>query len=298
MTEMPTLLFIGVVLVFGAGTAACQRNPASPSGWRAEAPVPGALPFGPKGIPETLFARPFSGGYLVLNTTSSLRRVLDDARAARVRLIVKPVGGHWRYQNADGTFSLAKWKAELDTVRGFDFEAYVRDGTVLGIELVNEPHVAEKWGGQLISKDDLEEAARYAKSIWPSLPVGAGRSDYLLQRAPWRHLDFSHSQYHMRKGDVESWRRATVGECQAAGVALLLSLNFFAGEPGNAPMTADEVRRYGSVLAGDSYACALTGYVYDPTYFARPGMAAAFAAVAAVAAGRQAPPCYVGSVKP
>jgi hypothetical protein len=101
----------------------------------------------------------------------------------------------------------------------------------------------------------------------------------------------------MRKGDVAAWRHATVAEARDAGVGLLLSLNFFGGEEGNAPMTEDEVRRAGSVLAGDAYACALTGYVYNEQYLARPGMAAAFDAVASIARSHPAPPCVAGSVK-
>ncbi|HXJ18488.1 MAG TPA: hypothetical protein VNM68_14985, partial [Candidatus Polarisedimenticolia bacterium] len=162
---------------------------------------------------------------------------------------------------------------------------------------VNEPHVADKWGGKIITKEQLESTAAYAKSIWPYLPVGAGRSDYVLKYAPWKYLDFSHSQYHMRKGDVESWRKMTVAQSKAAGVALLLSLNFYGGEVGNTPMTPEEIRRLGSSLAADTYACALTGYMYNEKYFSTPGIEEAFAAVAAVASSHPAPPCYVGAVK-
>lgn len=219
------------------------------------------------------------------------------ARTNRMHLILKLVGDRAAFVKSDGTFSLELWKRHVDRLRGVDLNSYVVDGTVIGAELLNEPHNAKKWGGRVVTKEELEGTAAYAKSIWPNLPVGAGRSDYVLKYAPWKYLDFGHSQYHTRKGDIESWRKVTVQQSRDAGVGLLLSLNFYAGEEGNEPMTAEQVKRFGSLLASDNYACALTGYVYNEKYFSTPGMADAFAAVASVAGSHPAPPCYFGRVK-
>jgi len=258
-----------------------------------------SLPFGPKQLPSRLFGRlPFTGAYVNASSANTLVERLTRARARRTHLILKLGGSSKSLQNPDGSFSLDLWKQNVDLIRGIDLAPYVADGTVIGAELFNEPHVSHKWGGKIVPKEQLEAAAAYAKSIWPYLPVGAGRSDYLLKYAPWKHLDFGHSQYHMRKGDIETWRRTTVEESKAAGVALLLSLNFLAGEAGNRPMTPQEIKRLGSVLASDTYACALTGYMYDEKYFSSPGTVDAFTAVAAVAASHPAPPCYVGAVRP
>ncbi len=258
-----------------------------------------SLPFGPKQLPLKLFGHsPFTGAYVNAGSAERLAKMLSLARAARMHLILKLDRSHTLSQNSDGTFSLELWKSDIDRLRSIDLAPYVADGTVIGAELFNEPHVPSKWGGKIVTKEQLEAAAAYAKSIWPYLPVGAGRSDYLLKYAPWEHLDFGHSQYHMRKGDIETWRRTTVEESKAAGVALLLSLNFYAGEAGNRPMRPQEVQRFGSALAADTYACALTGYVYDEKYFSAPGIADAFAAIASVAGSHPAPPCYLGAVKP
>lgn len=257
------------------------------------------LPFGPKQLPSNLFgASPFTGAYVNAGSPGTLMKRLRLARAGRIHLIVKLAGPRRLFQNQDGAFSLEMWKRNIDRLRAVNLASSVADGTVIGAELVNEPHVRGKWGGRIITKAQLEAAAAYAKSIWPYLPVGAGRSDYLLKYAPWKHLDFGHSQYHMRKGDIDNWRLKTVQESKAAGTALLLSLNFYGGEVGNNPMTPQEVQRMGSVLAADTYACGLTGYVYDEEYYAVPGMEKAFAVVASAAAKHPAPPCYVGSVKP
>jgi hypothetical protein len=258
-----------------------------------------SLPFGPKQLPTRLFGcGPFTGAYVNAGSASTLIERLRIARAARMHLILKLAGDKKLIQNSDKSFSLGLWKRNIDRLRGIDLKPFVADGTVIGAELFNEPHVRGKWGGKVVTKEELEGAAAYAKSIWPYLPVGAGRSDYLLKYAPWKHLDFGHSQYHMRKGDIEDWRRKTVEESKAAGVALVLSLNFYGGEEGNRPMTPEEIRKFGSVLAADTYACALTGWVYDEKYFSEPGIAEAFAKVASMAASHPAPPCYIGAVKP
>jgi hypothetical protein len=258
------------------------------------------LPFGPKQLPTAILGQPplyFSGGYVNMTSIDELFRGLAEARASRARLILKLVGSRTRFQNPDGSFSLALWKHELDKVKTFDFAPYVADGTVIGIELINEPHDPNNWGRHIVSKEDLEAAAAYAKSYWPYMPVGAGRPDYVLKYAPWRYLDFAHAQYHMRKGDVERWRAMTVAQSKAAGVGLLLSLNFLAGEIGDKPMTAAEVTRFLPVLAADTYACSLSGYLYDEAYLSQPEMRAAFAAAGAIARSHPAPPCYVGHVK-
>lgn len=255
------------------------------------------LPFGPKGMDvDTIGLQPFTGAHLrASHSVGKLREAMRAARQHGFKLFIRLTGGKERFQNPDGSFSLGLWKKDLNLLRGFDFGPYVADGTVVGAELINEPNDTHNWGGTIVSKADLEAAAAYAKSIWPTLPVGAGRSDYVLKYAPWEHLDFSHSQYAKRKGDVEAWLRQTVGEAKAAGVGLVLSLNF----AGKAPMTAQEILYYGSALAKETYPCMLTGYQYDAAYLAQPGMMDAFHSVAAIASSHPAPPCYVGTnVKP
>jgi hypothetical protein len=288
------------LVAFGV-IANCSSSPqptaASPLA-RGPAAVAMSLSFGPKQLPSREFGRlPFDGAYVNAGSVQRLQADLPRARAEGMHLILKLVGSRERFQNADQSFSLAAWKREIDRLRGFDLSSYVEDRTVIGAELVNEPHDPNNWGGTIISKADLEAAAAYAKSIWPYLPVGAGRSDYVAANAPWEHLDFGHSQYHMRKGDAGAWLQRTVAESRTAGVALLLSLDFYAGQVGDTPMSAEELRRFGTLFAGDTYACALTGYIYNEAYFAQPGILDAFRAIQDVASSHPAPPCHVGPVK-
>jgi hypothetical protein len=309
-SAVATVSSSGWVTAVGAGTAtitatfkrskasaiANVKPPAPP------APVAGSpfLPFGPKQVPFSVLGQPplfFTGGYITDSSPSDVEQGLQLARTMGARLILKLVGSRSKFQNPDGSFSLTLWKSELDKMKDFDFASYVADGTVIGIELINEPHDTHNWGGTIVSKEDLEAAAAYAKSYWPYMPVGAGRPDYVLQYAPWRYLDFAHAQYHMRKGDINAWRDMSVSQSKQAGVGLLLSLDFLAGEIGDTPMTADEVRQFYTVLADDTYACALTGYLYDAAYLSQPDIQTAFNVAGAIAASHPAPPCYVDHVK-
>jgi hypothetical protein len=260
------------------------------------------LPFGPKQLPSAEFtSAPWTGAYV--NAGDDLATMTSRVQAARVagaHLIVKLAPAHADMLDpVTGCFAMSRWKAKIDRLASFNFATFVADGTVLGAELVNEPHASD-WcltTARRLTKAEVEEMAAYAKAIWPTLPVGAGRSDWVLANAPWAKLDFAHSQYHMRKGDVVAWRDRTISEARAAGVGHLMSLDYLAGQLDDSPMTATQLRDYGSVLAQDTYSCMLTGYLYDAAYNAQPGMMDAFTAIAWVANSHPAPPCYVGGVK-
>lgn len=278
-----------------ASAAARAGGPPPAPGSPAHAGSP-FLPFGPKQLPGSALGHPYPGGYINAGATRAvLTSRLQAARAAGARVIVKLPQSRELLTGRDGRFSLDRWKADIDRLRGFDFAPYVADGTVIGAELVNEPNDPANWGGVALTKAEFDGAGAYAKSIWPTLPVGGGRSDYLLALAPWAHIDFGHSQYHMRKGDIDQWIARTVDESRRAGVALLLSLNYSAGGPDNRPLTADQLDRFYSALVRVPEACAVTGYVYDAAYLADPAVSRVMAALSVAARSRSAPPCFVGS---
>ncbi len=49
-------------------------------------------------------------------------------------------GNQHYYKNADGTFSLSKWKARVDRFRHVNFSSFVSDGTVIAHYLIDEPY--------------------------------------------------------------------------------------------------------------------------------------------------------------
>ena len=125
------------------------REPSPPYG----SPV---LPFGPKGMDVgAIGLQPFTGAHVrASHSVEKLRQATAVARQRGVKLFIRLTGSSSRFQNPDGSFSLELWKRDHDLLRGFDFAPSVADGTVVGAELINEPHVRSKWGGRIISKGD------------------------------------------------------------------------------------------------------------------------------------------------
>jgi len=295
----------GLVEAVASGTATVtalyNRGKASRSVQVSDPAGSASMPFGPKQLPAGQFGTPpWTGAYVNSGTVTKLQTMMALAQQYGVHLIVKLAPAHHAMLNrTTGCFDIDLWKQAIDKLKPFAFAPYVANGTVIGAELVNEPHASD-WclsEPRRLTKTEVEEMAVYAKAIWPTLPVGAGRSDWVLANAPWAHLDFAHSQYHMRKGDVVAWREQTISEAKAAGVGHLMSLDYLAGQLDDSAMTAEQLQYYGSALAQDTYSCLLTGYLYDATYNAQPGVMAAFSAISWIANSHPAPPCFAGSVK-
>jgi hypothetical protein len=55
------------------------------------------------------------------------------------------LAGHERHYKSRGYFDLGKWKARVNRFRGVDFYSYVRDGTIIGHYLIDEPYDAHNW---------------------------------------------------------------------------------------------------------------------------------------------------------
>jgi hypothetical protein len=304
LNSTSTRTLVVCALLFGGIATSLIGCVAKPSDTAATiSPANTYLPFGPKQLPYTDFGKlPFTGAYVNASTLSTLTQRVEAARQTHTKLILKLAPAHdAMISPTTECFDINLWKDSVKQLFSFDLTPSIADGTVLGAELVNEPH-AYDWcltQRMQVSKAQLEEMGEYVKAVWPTLPVGGGRSDYMAANAPWKYIDFSHSQYHMRKGDVTAWVKTTVQESQAAGVALLISLDYLAGQLDDTAMTAEQLRVNGIALARDPYSCMMTGYLYDAEYQAQPGIMDALYAIAKVANSHPAPHCFVGSsVKP
>ncbi|HEU4643307.1 MAG TPA: Ig-like domain-containing protein [Gemmatimonadaceae bacterium] len=249
------------------------------------------LPFGPFHLPASLFGQSLPTGFtgvLRAPTPDSVLAMLDSARSRHLRIVLRLVRGRQRFQNADSSFSLALWKVEVDRFRGIDFAPYVRDGTVIGHSLMDEPEDPTNWGGRGIAYPVLDSAAEYSKELWPEMPAGVYSPPSLIEGgAPYRFVDFAFAQYTVEKGDIDAWLRNEVSLARRMGIGLQLSLNVLVGGTNGAAMTPQQLERYGATLASEPYACALLMWkydVHDPSYFEDPDVLAAADSVGRVAA--------------
>lgn len=253
----------------------------------------GGIPFGPWRLPDSLFRAPYTGTVLALRPANAIAR-LDAARRAHIRVIIILERSRRYHQNRDKSFALGLWKREIEEFRGLDFDSYVADGTVLGHILIDEPHDPTNWNGAPVPYAVIDSAAAFSKSIWPMLPTGVTSPPTFLAEGTWTSLDWSFAQYRPNKGDLGSWLASQADAARRSGLGFILSINVRDGNGRNAPLTSDQLRRFGLAMAAEPDACALTMWKYDdgdPAFFQANDVQAAIAAVAAAASAHPARNC-------
>jgi hypothetical protein len=253
------------------------------------------LPFGLALAPVTSYGADWTSS-VYKATPSELTTRLGQASSKKVRLIVM-LAAMSRVKNADGTFNLTKWKTEVDRYRSLSLGTPIGNGTFYLHYLVDQPNCASCWGGKAIAWATVEEMARYSKSIWPKLATVArvAPSDLAAATFRWTYLDAGWAQYNTRMGDVNAYLTRQVSQAKSEGLGLVAGLNVNdASGVNTAPMTAAQIKTFGTALASNAYVCALTGWKYDAAYLSQTGMQAAFDAVAAVARNRTSGSCVQG----
>jgi hypothetical protein len=183
---------------------------------------------------------------------------------------------------------------------------YVSSGVLLGHYLTDEPQCLRCWGGKRISPSEVEEMARYSKSIWPSLPTTVRAAPTLLPQMNYRYLDFAWAQWvgpHVpsARQTPAQFRDHQIAAAKARGLGLVFGLNYISGGNGSSgrrgtsagrwEMSAREVKNVGTVLAQAGYACALLSWQYSPTFISRSGMSTALASVSSAAKNRARSSC-------
>jgi hypothetical protein len=207
---------------------------------------------------------------------------LTAFRAKGARMVVKLSKGKDSYvQNGDGTFSLTKWKALVDRYRSVNLAPFIADGTIVGHYLIDEPHNTARWGGKVISQATLEEMARHSKRIWPDMTTFVRVVPSWLASAPitYVHLDAGWTQYVAGKGDPAKWVAAEAAAARRKGLGLAVGLNVLKGGKGagRPPMTASEIRSYGTAMLNESLACAFYMWTHDTDYYGRSDIRSAMA---------------------
>ncbi len=282
----------------------------------------GGVPFGASKLPSALFGKPFTETKLEVSPDSILSE-LTQARAGGMRVFIILVGPQHHYQNSNGSFNLAMWKARVDRFRGIDLSGFVKDGTIIGHQLVSESKARSQFGETVIPNDVLDEMARCSKEIWPTMATML-RTDptdleehaagYKAGRPSWKwtHLDAASARYLARKGSADKFATDQQASADRQKLALVVGLNVFSGGDGSSgirspadgkwAMSADELRRYGSTLLSRTKPCAFEMWRYETPksefetfkYFRRPEIMAAMEELAALAARTPTRPCVGG----
>jgi hypothetical protein len=308
------MLALALIVCSGCGVFESQESEfpdAGPNGPDSlYAGIGQGIPFGETGLPPELFRPPNTGAILPVSR-STVGAVLRAAQAGKLRLVLNLAGSGNHYRNPDGTFNMAVWKSRIDTYRDVDFAPYVTEGLILAHFLMDEPGAVNTWGGRAVSRADIEEMARYSKSIWPTLPtaVRAPPGWLLAGDTTYQNLDIAWAQWAgpghsaSRGLTAEQFRDANVAQAKQLGLGLVFGLNYLDGGDGSSgirgtspeadwwQMSAAELMHVGTVLAAAPYSCAFLSWRYQPEFERRPDVRAALDSVAAVAAARGGTSC-------
>ena len=219
---------------------------------------------------------------------------LSGARSRGGRVVVKLSKGLDKYvKNADGTFSLAKWKSLVGRYRDVNLGPYISDGTIIGHYLIDEPHRAARWGGRAIPHKTLEEMARYSKQLWPQMTTIVRVAPSWLAKASfnWKYLDAGWTQYRATHGDAAKWVASEAAAAEKEGLGLIVGLNVIHGGDGSSgirgytkskwTMSPSEIRKYGYAMLGSKRACAFVQWTYDSDFYSRSTIRSAMADVSA-----------------
>jgi hypothetical protein len=223
---------------------------------------------------------------------SSILSWLSGARAKGARVVVKLCKGHDKYvKNSNGTFSLTKWKALVSRYRNVNLGPYIKDGTIVGHYLIDEPHRTARWGGKAISQKTLEEMAQFSKQLWPDMTtmVRVAPSWLASSSMTYRHLDAGWAQYTVDKGDASRWASSEAAAAGRKGLGLVVGMNVINGGNGSSrirgsrsgkwSMSGSEIRNYGQAMLGQSRACAFFNWQHDTDYYDRSEIRSAMADV-------------------
>jgi hypothetical protein len=254
----------------------------------------GSLPFGISLMPAAGYSTRWTGALYRANPADLVKH-LDLAEASRMKVLVMLVSAA-QSRNSDGTFSLTKWKAQVDRFRSLPLDRYISSKTLYLHHLMDQPSCASCWGGTAVPWETVEEMARYSKSIWPSLPTSVRVPPSKLAEADfrWTYLDAGWAQYNTRMGNVGSYLATQVAQAKSEGLGLVAGLNLLDGAGVNTPpMTASQIEAFGTVLAQEPSVCALVPLKYDASYLSQAGIGAALDSVAKIAKGRTGGSCVV-----
>jgi hypothetical protein len=257
-------------LLICAALAACGDSAFDPSSDSGSAdPVAsafaGGIPFGISAMPLSEYGTRYNGALLNLAPKTMLAE-LAQIRSRGGKVIIK-LAGHPQYYGEGKGFDLADWKSRVDIYKGIDFTPYVKDGTIVGHYMIDEPNDPKNWGGTPVSPSVLEEMGRYSKQLWPELPTIV-RTEPSYLGYNHRYLDAAWASYLNRKGTPQDFLRRNVSDAQERGLALIVGLNVIdGGVPNLTPMTPSEAQSWGSELLESTYPCAFMMWRYENGFF-------------------------------
>ncbi len=202
----------------------------------------------------------------------AVQTLLPMAREAGWRVTLRMIDEH-QPQTAEGDFDLRRWKAQVGRWRDTGVQEFIDDGTLVGHMLLDD---ITNFEGDDPTAAELEEMARFSKEIMPGLMTFVRQqATHLPEPEGGRYLwvDAAVNQYHTRHGPVEAFAQEEAARSAELGLGVINGMNIADGGDGSSgrsgwkkghhPMTAEEIRRYGTVLASVPTCGMFLNWEYD-----------------------------------
>jgi hypothetical protein len=263
----------------------------------------GGIPFGVFHLPKEQYGTTYNGS-LGNIYPKYLIEYLEAARRTGTKLLLSFPGSESNYQNSNKSFSLSKWKNHVDRFKDVNFSSYVKDGTVIGHYILDEPHDPTNWGGRTVSPATVDEMAKHSKQRWPDMPTIVRSWPHYLKGHKFKYLDAAWAQYSERHGPAATFITENVRDAKASGLALVVGMNQLGGGSkkglrgyydGRYSMNASELEAWGSVLLSNSYPCAFINWKYDSRYMGRSDIKSAMAKLSQKARTHATKSCRAGA---
>jgi hypothetical protein len=299
------LLLVALATVFGACDATDQLTSASDdavdtpevTGTGVEevslaTSFRGGIPMGHFAMPTSQFGSVYNGAMRNI-WPAELISQLSAIRARGGKVVLMFAGNERHYKDGRRHFSLTRWKERVNRFRGTNFSQFIKDGTIIGHYLIDEPNDPQNWGGRPVPGSTVEEMARYSKQLWPSMPtIVRAEPGYLRKTGRgYRYLDAAWAQYVVRKGTPSDYIRRNVADAQKAGLALVVGLNVTKGGPNHRRMSASLIKSAGTALLSSSYPCAFISWLYEGSYLDNRDVRSAMSALRSRAQSRATKSC-------
>jgi hypothetical protein len=223
----------------------------------------GGIPIGTSGQPNGAYGSTYNGAYRIIWPEYLLSN-LKEIKARGGKVVLDMAGAQRLWRDASGHFSMTKWKARIARYKNVNFSSYVTDGTIVGHFLMDEPNDPTNWSGTTVSPATVEAMAQYSKQLWPNLPTIIRAEPAYMNKwsGTFRYLDAAWAQYVTWKGTPSTYLTKNVAEAQKAGLALVVGLNITKGGYNGGPMTASQIKTWGSAMLASSYPCAFISWKY------------------------------------
>jgi len=234
----------------------------------------GGIAIGMSAQPISAFGDVYSGAKLTVSPGDILAKL--SAVRARGGRVVLMLAGHPRfYKDSRGHFSLTRWKDRVSRFRHLNLASYIKDGTLVGHYMIDEPNDKANWSGATVSQGTLEEMGRYSKQLWPKMATIVRTRPSYFTRSP-KYVDAAWATYLHRHGSVRDFLRKNVADAQRRDLALVVGLNVIhGGNPHKTKMSASEVQSWGSEMLDSSYPCGFYMWTYDRAYVSNSSMRSA-----------------------